>query len=46
MVNVRARLFQAGISFDVAAIAAIKMGKGLSDRKVIVLLQVLLRYSN
>ena len=38
MVNVRARLFQVGISFDVAAAAAIKMGNGFNDRKVIVLL--------
>ena len=38
MVNVRACLFQVGISSDVVAVAAIKMGKGLSDRKVIVLL--------
>ena len=38
VVNVRACSFQVGISSDVAAVAAIKTGKGLSDRKVIVLL--------
>ena len=29
----RACLFQVGISYDVVAVAAIKMEKGLSDRK-------------
>ena len=38
MGNVGACLFQVGISFDVVAAVAIKIGKGLSDRKVIVLL--------